>query len=566
MADNPRYQRQNIMLAETQPLQFTDIKESISASRSLQSSLDRISEFAFKQAVETAKEKGMQYAIDNPITLEQAMKAIDGGIDANTLPVQGSTVFDETARKIQAKLLRTDLSLEARSQLSDISARIKAGTSINLDEIESDINGVLNGYGKALRFDPEESTGFRADISQYGAIVRKQAADHIAGLTKAENIATVNQAIEKLETELEDKLMFLDVKDPAQWNLLSQSSIASILAKARQTGEENYSKVLEQTNKIKIKVENNAIADYMHSPQFARNMTEAVIKIRKGIADDFTQILAGKSKEEVKNIIKIATDKASEDFTLIQTQQKLDMQLKEEEAGKVLDAYWSGETGATADVTLGRLESIGYPVTLDLRKQLKTSEPETPAKEKAYGKLEELVDGNKLGPREIDAYASSNVITYKQANNLKKRYREVTTKYKDGFQIIRNEFNIPDAFSSLNATDKVKGAVGSAQTQLILEAEQAQREGKPFNTVTRAKEIASEVKKLSTSSEEQVAKDELTRALVKFKIKDVEKFITDFRPSDVAASDVFEDADEETDIPIITKNLNTIRKIRGMPR
>jgi hypothetical protein len=566
MADNPRYQRQNIMLAETQPLQFTDIKESISASRSLQSSLDRISEFAFKQAVETAKEKGMQYAIDNPITLEQAMKAIDGGIDANTLPVQGSTVFDETARKIQAKLLRTDLSLEARSQLSDISARIKAGTSINLDEIESDINGVLNGYGKALRFDPEESTGFRADISQYGAIVRKQAADHIAGLTKAENIATVNQAIEKLETELEDKLMFLDVKDPAQWNLLSQSSIASILAKARQTGEENYSKVLEQTNKIKIKVENNAIADYMHNPQFARNITEAVIKIRKGIADDFTQILAGKSKEEVKNIIKIATDKASEDFTLIQTQQKLDMQLKEEEAGKVLDAYWSGETGATADVTLGRLESIGYPVTLDLRKQLKTSEPETPAKEKAYGKLEELVDGNKLGPREIDAYASSNVITYKQANNLKKRYREVTTKYKDGFQIIRNEFNIPDAFSSLNATDKVKGAVGSAQTQLILEAEQAQREGKPFNTVTRAKEIASEVKKLSTSSEEQVAKDELTRALVKFKIKDVEKFITDFRPSDVAASDVFEDADEETDIPIITKNLNTIRKIRGMPR
>jgi hypothetical protein len=45
----------------------------------------------------------------------------------------------------------------------------------------------------------------------------------------------------------------------------------------------------------------------------------AVIKIRKGIADDFTQILAGKSKDEVKDIIKIATDKASEDFTLIQT-------------------------------------------------------------------------------------------------------------------------------------------------------------------------------------------------------------------------------------------------------
>jgi hypothetical protein len=566
MADNPRYQRQNIMLAETQPLQFADIKESVASSRSLQLSLDRISEFAFKQATETAKEKGMQYAIDNPITVEQAMRAIDGGIDASTLPIQGSTVFDETARKVQAKLLRTDLALEARGELSNISARIKAGIATDLNEIESDINGVLNGYGKALRFDPEESTGFRADISQYGAIVKQQAADHIAGLAKAENIATVNQAIEKLETELEDKLKFLEVKDPAQWNLLSQSSIASILAKARQTGPENYSKVLEQTNKIKTRVENNAIADYMQNTQFARNMTEAVIKVRKGIADDFTQILAGKSKDEVKNIIKIATDKASEDFTLIQAQQKLDMQLKEEEAGKVLDAHWSGEIGATADVTLGRLEAIGYPVTLDLRKQLKTTELETPAKEKAYGKIEELVDLNQIGAREIDAYASSNVITYKQANSLKKRGREVTTKYKDGFQIIRNEFNIPDAFSALNATDKVKGAVGSAQTQLILEAEQALKERKPFNVVTRAKEIASEVKKVSTSSEEQAAKDALSKALVKFKITDVEKFITDFRPSDVDQSDVFEDANEEIDIPEIKRNLNTIRKIRGMPR
>ena len=566
MAENPRYQRQNIMLAETQPLQFTDIKESISASKSLQSSLDRISDFAFKQAVETAKEKGMQYAIDNPITIEQAMKAIDGGIDANTLPIQGSTVFDETARKIQAKLLRTDLSLEARGELSNISARIKAGVVTDLNEIDSDINGVLNGYGKALRFDSEESIGFRADISQYGAIVKQQAADHIAGLAKAENIATVNQAMEKLETELEDKMKFLEIKDPAQWNLLSQSSIASILAKARQTGPENYSKVLEQTNKIKTKVENNAISDYMQNPQFARNMTEAVIKIRKGIADDFTQILAGKSKEEVKNIIKIATDKASEDFTLIQTQQKLDMQIKEEEASKVLDAYWSGELGSTADVTLGRLESIGYPVTLELRKQLRTSELETPAKEKAYGKLEELVDLNQIGSRQIDAYATANVITYKQANNLKKRSREVTTKYKDGFQIIRNEFNMPDAFSALNATEKVKGAVGSAQTQLILEAEQALKDGKPFNTVTRAKEIASEVKKVSTNTEEQKAIEELSAALVKFKITDIERFIKDYKSSDITSSDVFEDADENTDIPIIQKNLNKIRKIRGMTR
>lgn len=566
MAEQPRYQRQNIVLAETQPLQFADIKESIQASKSLQSGLDRISRFAFEQAAETAKEKGMQYAIDNPITIEQAMKAINGGIDPNTLPTQGGTIFEETARKVQAKLLRTDLALEARGELNSISARIKAGLVTDLSEIDSDINGILNGYGKALRFDSEESIGFRADISQYGAIVKQQAADHIAGLAKAENIATVNQAMEKLETELEDKMKFLEIKDPAQWNLLSQSSIASILAKAKQTGPENYSKVLEQTNRIKTRVENNAIADYMQNPQFARNMTEAVIKIRKGIADDFTQILASKSKDEIKNIIKIATDKASEDFTLIQTQQKLDMQLKEEEATKILDPYYSGEPGATADVTLGRLESIGYPIPLELRKQLRTTELETPAKEKAYGKIEELVDLNEIGPRQIDAYAEANVITYKQANNLKKRAREVSTKYKDGFQIIRNEFNLPDAFSSLNASEKVKGAVGAAQTQLILEAKQAQKEGKPFNPVTRAKQIATEIKSVSTDAQEQTSKDELTRALTKFKITDIEGFIKNFKPGDVAQSEIFEDADEETEIKVIQRNLKKIREIRGLPK
>ena len=57
MADNPRYQRQNIMLAETQPLQFADVKESITRSQSLQRSLDKISEFAFKSAAEKAAPK-----------------------------------------------------------------------------------------------------------------------------------------------------------------------------------------------------------------------------------------------------------------------------------------------------------------------------------------------------------------------------------------------------------------------------------------------------------------------------------------------------------------------------
>ena len=76
MADNPRYQRQNIMLAETQPLQFADIKESISASKSLQLSLDRISEFAFKQATETAKKAGAEYGITNKPTLQQYADAI----------------------------------------------------------------------------------------------------------------------------------------------------------------------------------------------------------------------------------------------------------------------------------------------------------------------------------------------------------------------------------------------------------------------------------------------------------------------------------------------------------
>lgn len=286
MAEQPRYQRQNIVLAETQPLQFADIKESISASKSLQSGLDRISKFAFEQAAETAKKAGAEYGINNRPTLKQYADAIQNNIDPETLFSEDYTIFGEAAREVQSLGLRTDLETEARKEMGKIKSVIKSGLPINKEEIESTLNGLVEGYARSLaKISPEQALKFKAGITPEGRQLLDQADEEITKRFVADNVIKTDEAINNLRNDLPDLIKY---NNPAEFAIKIQTYRNTI---------KNHIAMLPAEYKLKFANKDQEVIDFAIMDGIATHLTdkktftndyEVINNLYQGIAGDMT--------------------------------------------------------------------------------------------------------------------------------------------------------------------------------------------------------------------------------------------------------------------------------------
>jgi hypothetical protein len=179
MAELPRYQQTGALPADTTRLDFADIKETINLSKGVQSSLDRMSQFAFKEAVDRAQREGAQWAAENQPSAEQVMLAIEEGKSPSEFFVKPGTAFGDAARKIQAGQLRTELEVRGRQDLANLSASIGAGP-VDMKEITTQIKGLTDGFSKALAsVDAEESLRFRASMATAGHAVYAKATEKV---------------------------------------------------------------------------------------------------------------------------------------------------------------------------------------------------------------------------------------------------------------------------------------------------------------------------------------------------------------------------------------------------
>jgi hypothetical protein len=286
MAENPRYQRQNIMLAETQPLQFADIKESVASSKSLQSGLDRISKFAFEQAAETAKKAGAEYGINNRPTLQQYAEAIQNNIDPETLFSEDYTIFGEAAREVQSLGLRTDLETEARKEMSKIKSVIKSGLPINKEEIESTLNGLVEGYARSLaKISPEQALKFKAGITPEGRQLLDQADEEITKRFVADNVIKTDEAINNLRNDLPDLIKY---NNPADFAIKIQTYRNTI---------KNHIAMLPVEYKLKFANKDQEVIDFAIMDGVVTHLTdkktftndyEVINNLNQGIAGDMT--------------------------------------------------------------------------------------------------------------------------------------------------------------------------------------------------------------------------------------------------------------------------------------
>lgn len=286
MADNPRYQRQNIMLAETQPLQFADIKESISRSKSLQSSLDRISEFAFKSAAEKAKKAGAEYAVTNRPTLKQYADAIQNNVDPETLFSEDYTYFGQAAREVQAVGFRTELETEARNEMSKIKSVIKSGMPIDREEIRANLEGLTNGYGNTLaKISPDQALKFKASISSQGYDLLQEVDLEIAKRYVTDNVIKLDEDIKNFQTDLPD---IIKNNNPADAAIKMQPYINTIKTRSAMLPSEYKLKYANKHQEVIDDAIMDTIVTNLTDKKTFANDYEIINNLNQGIAGDMT--------------------------------------------------------------------------------------------------------------------------------------------------------------------------------------------------------------------------------------------------------------------------------------
>jgi hypothetical protein len=302
MAQDPIYKRSNIYDIETPKLNFDVYQQSIGTSRQVEAALDRMTGVALKEVGEKAAERGKRFAIDNPITGEQIIQATQSGETVSDLFVQDTTTtFGKNARKYQAKIARVDLEYLARKEFQDITLKVNAGLIQTKQQLEDAVNGVINGYGQALKgFDAEEELSMNASITSAG---RQVVGTNLATLVKnfdASNIAQAEDYVNNIYVdELTNQLHEMDIKDPTVFEAFISSDELAVKNKINSiidpTKRANLEKIaLEKKRSV---VQTVIAQDMIKSIDPEEGYADVIRKIRNG---DGAIITKGKDGSKIK--------------------------------------------------------------------------------------------------------------------------------------------------------------------------------------------------------------------------------------------------------------------------
>ena len=366
MAENPRYQRQNIMLADTQPLQFADVKESIGRSQSLQRSLDKISEFAFASAAERAKKAGAEYAVTNKPTLQQYADAIQNNIDPETLFSEDYTYFGQAAREVQAVGFRAELETEARSEMSKIKAVIKSGLPIDRNEIQASLDGLTNGYGSTLaRVSPDQALKFKAAISAQGYDVLQEVDIELAKRYVTDNVIKLEEDIKSFKADLPD---MIKNNNPIDFAIKTQPYNNAIKTRTIMLPNEYRIKYANAYQDAVDSAVADSIVTHLTDKKTFTNDYEVINNLNQGIAGDMTDYFGMLDSEKKAKVI----DQTRARLNNLDSARKDAIALQTEEDKKILNDlenkfYETKDPKYLAQMTSMTIKNpnLGSPKTID---------------------------------------------------------------------------------------------------------------------------------------------------------------------------------------------------------
>lgn len=468
MATLPLYQPTGLLPADIPRLDRADVKESQAQLTTITSSLDRMSQFAFKKADEQAEREGLQYGAENQPSADQVMAAMEAGKSPQELFAQPGTTFGNAARKVQAGQLRNELEVKARNEFSRLSGMIEAG-SFNLKEVQTQIKAITDGYGRAISsISPEEGLRFRASAGSAGAPVYAKAADRAYKIYGEGVKANADDLISQSPTILAD-LMQVET-DPvllAERVLVERQRVMDIAA---QTNDPQF---FAEKRADFDRALMGAIVDYTASPKFAKNPVEGLRKMQAG---DFGQLDGVMKRVNKDKLIKMYVDRNGEIATAWKRTSELNAAVNADEMNAVQDQFYAGKI--SGQQVLNQAKALGITLPDEQRKALISGEG-AGANAMMYGQFESLADRQVVGESYFDNLANNKVITWKQANDLKKIVRNDNPEMTRAREFIRNSLGVPDMMAP--GFGQEKKTVADLTTQLQIEQQKARAAGEPFN-------------------------------------------------------------------------------------
>ena len=507
MAELPRYQPTGYLPADVPRLDFANIKESVAMTQGISAALDRLSNFAFKEAEEQARREGMQWAPENTPTAEQVMAAKDDPDALQKLFAKPGTVFGDAARKVQAIQLRTELESIGRQKLAELSIKSER-EGYTLDQIQKETKALTNGYARAISaVDAEEGSRFRASISMVGSSLIATAAKNFENTLVEQRAALVTEHLASTPVNIANHIKTID--DPIKLQALINAEFEKVLSAAGSVRKPGFvTEKAQDFEKIKL----NAIIEYAISKDFAPTEIDGY---RKLINKDY-----GKLSEVMKNVNldKLKTQWLEKTGNIIESNNKanaLSLSLNQDKVYEIFENVRSGKIGGQDGHR--QIRALGVTLPDGQMKELLSGEG-AGATPREFGNYESMTQRGLLGENDINSLAEKGKMSWTQANKLKQQARNPDPQMRDALSYARAAVGAPGEMTFGFGYEKQR--YERIQSQLREKKYDAFQTGKPFDPMQAVKDIiktdSATAEHQQYQSELQDFKDRLKRNNIKF--------------------------------------------------
>ena len=167
MAQNiPAYRKLGIQGYSMPSMSFSNLKEQANMFHELNDKIGAVVSYANEQISAEQKLAGQEYAVGNPITIDQYYDANPTEI-AKQIEAKGGndrTVRGQAVKATLIELLSTDVIIEANSHIGKIYDDAVTN-NITIEELENKLNGAIDGYYKSIvSISPEAGIKIKAQL------------------------------------------------------------------------------------------------------------------------------------------------------------------------------------------------------------------------------------------------------------------------------------------------------------------------------------------------------------------------------------------------------------------
>jgi len=277
----PRYTPAGITIAAPQPLTTAPQAAAASLGRTVSAGLDRISNFAFRQAYQQAAVEGREYGAEKAPTIEQVKQAQEDG-EPLSAPGDTTTVFGRAARAQGLATMRLNVESAGRAELAQIHAKV-INTETPIDQYASQMNDVIKGLGDAIaQASPSAAGALRASLATVASMQYRVHATGLAKKAEARRLVvaneTINQIVEGAENIVRSGGEISDGIEPGDQVVAPVESILAsqrnrILKIAYSIGDAKLAKAaLTQFNTAVQAARVGVVADYVKDPDGTVNI------------------------------------------------------------------------------------------------------------------------------------------------------------------------------------------------------------------------------------------------------------------------------------------------------